>query len=148
MEASIHLPYVPAAPCASLLQSHGDQRDIPDDDPGFLESPGVTVSSSARVSHHQWNLPRPNLPPATARFLWVRGCPTCRCRSGTERRGSGRASRCCIWESCRFREAKLLRGAAGVLPSSRCTSGTTEPRSLDWTRTDRFSGQNDHLLEP
>lgn len=76
MEPSVHLLYLPAAQCASLLRSHGDQRDIPDDDPGFLESPGVTVSSArVMVVDHQRNLPRPNahLPPPSAALCGCEG---------------------------------------------------------------------------
>lgn len=117
------------------------QCDIPDDEYRdsrnlpVSPSPYLTAAASATIrKNKKKNLPTRgitgvNPPPPTSRFCpRMRMRPTCRCWSGKESGASGRANRCCIWKSCRFREAKLRRGAAGVLPSSRCTSGTSQHR--------------------
>lgn len=123
-----------ARPCCSLSWLRGDQCDIPDDEPRdsrnlpVSASPYLTAAASATIRKiyqpRGWLVP----PPPSPAFPWTWGRPTCRCWSGKERGGSGRRERGCIWKSGRFRGAKLRREAAGVLPASRCTSGTSEHR--------------------
>lgn len=133
----------PSAPCAcgamrvraAVWSVRHSWRQIP----GFQESPTVTVSLSDRYKSTIRGITRVNLPPPSLACPWMWMRPTCRGWSGKERGGSGRTNRCCIWKSGRFREAKLRRGAAGVLPSSRRTSGTSELRHtviFGHTRTD------------
>lgn len=162
IQPRIHQLHLPAAHCASLLRSYLSVRHSWRRIPGFQESPSVTVSLSDRGRYQEKtirkkkNLPTRgitgvNPPPPISRFCpRMRMRPTCRCWSGKESGASGRANRCCIWKSGRFREAKLRRGAAGVLPSSRCTSGTSRHRHtviFGHTRTDSLTLDTVFLLD-
>lgn len=167
IQPRIHQLHLPAAHCATLLRSYLSVRHSWRRIPGFQESPSVTVSLSdrGRFSNYQekkkkkkttnpWNYwCKSSTPPIPiSRFCpRMRMRPTCGCWSGKESGASGRANRCCIWKSGRFREAKLRRGAAGVLPSSRCTSGTSQHRHtviFGHTRTDSQTLDTGFLLHP
>lgn len=94
-----------ARPCCSLMETSVTFLTTIRDSWNLPASPSPHLPASATISETYpdliCHLHRP--------LLWVRARPTCRCRSGTERRGSGRTSWCCIWKSGRFREAKLRR---------------------------------------
>lgn len=107
--------------------------------PGFQESPGVTVSLSdrGRVGKHQKNHPPlPTSPPPSPAPPWMRARPTCRCWSGKESGGSGRADRRCIW-----------RRRSPTAPGSRWCSGvvTMLLRNL-CTQAHGYSGTDAHRL--